>query len=80
MYRFSTYYIVILLLIFGPGACSLVPNELKTAEQLIETAPDSALHILQHLSPSKYKSDKNRALYVLLMIETQGKKKGLACE
>lgn len=51
-----------------------MPNELKRAEQLIETAPDSALQILQHLSPDKYKSDGNRALYGLLMIQTLDKK------
>ena len=65
----------ILLLTFGMSACSLVPNELTTAENLIENAPDSALNILRHLSPTQYKSDKNRALYGLLMIETLGKKK-----
>jgi tetratricopeptide (TPR) repeat protein len=55
-------------------SCSLMPNELKRAEQLIETAPDSALQILQHLSPDKYKSDQNRALYGLLIIQTLDKK------
>jgi tetratricopeptide (TPR) repeat protein len=55
------------------SACSLVPDELKTAEQLIETSPDSALHILQSLSPKKYKSPSNRALYGLLMIRTLDK-------
>ncbi len=55
-------------------ACSLMPDELKTAEELIETAPDSALHILQQLSPDKYASGENRALYGLLMIEALDKK------
>lgn len=50
------------------------PGELRTAEQLIETAPDSALHILQHLSTSKYKSDQSRALYGLLMIQILDRK------
>lgn len=56
-------------------SCSHQPQELKTAEQLIETAPDSALHILQRMSPEKYKSDGNRALYGLLMIRTLDKKR-----
>lgn len=55
-------------------SCSRQPQELKTAEQLIENAPDSALHILQRISPEKYKSDGNRALYGLLMIRTLDKK------
>lgn len=55
-------------------ACSLLPDELKTAEELIETAPDSALHILQKLSPDKYASGENRALYGLLLMEALDKK------
>ncbi len=50
-----------------------MPNELKTAEQLMETAPDSALHILQHLSPYKHDSGSKRALYGLLMIQALDK-------
>jgi tetratricopeptide (TPR) repeat protein len=40
----------------------------------METQPDSALHILQHLSPNEYKSDESRALYGLLMIQALDKK------
>ena len=63
-----------LLLGFMLYSCSGQPAELKTAEKLIETAPDSALHILRHLSPDKYKADKNRALYGLLMIQALDRK------
>ena len=66
--------IVLFLLILSLAGCSFIPNELKTAEQLIETNPDSALHILEHLSPNRYKSDENRALYGLLFIRTLDKK------
>jgi hypothetical protein len=62
------------LLCLSFAACSLLPNELKHAESLIESAPDSALHILQHLSPDKYTTDESRALYGLLMIEALDKK------
>jgi tetratricopeptide (TPR) repeat protein len=58
----------------GIYSCSRPPQELKTAESLIETTPDSALHILQHLSPDKYRSGESRALYGLLMIRTLDKK------
>lgn len=56
-------------LLFG---CSLAPKELKTAEKLLETSPDSALHILQRISP-KQLSDENRAWYGLLLFQTLDK-------
>ena len=68
-------FVIFLLFCIGFIGCSLVPNELKIAEKLIDTAPDSALHILQHLSPDKYKSDESRALYGLLMIHALDNKK-----
>ena len=55
-------------------ACSGNDSQLNRAEQLIETAPDSALHLLRHLPPHKYKSASNRALYGLLMIRALDKK------
>ena len=55
-------------------SCSFMSDELKRAESLIESSPDSALYILQHISPSTLKSDENRALYGLLMIQTLDKK------
>jgi tetratricopeptide (TPR) repeat protein len=57
------------------ASCSFLPNDLLIAERLIETRPDSALHILQHLSPNEYKSDESRALYGLLMIQALDRKK-----
>jgi tetratricopeptide (TPR) repeat protein len=39
---------------------------MKTAEQLMETNPDSALHILQHLHPDITMNDADRALYGIL--------------
>ena len=75
MSKFLLHGWVILLFISAMSACSLVPNELTTAEQLIETAPDSALHILQHLSPTKYKSATNQALFKLLLFEAKNRKK-----
>ena len=47
--------------------CSIVPDQLKTTEGIVETHPDSALSILQHLKPEIYKSSSNRALYGLLL-------------
>ena len=49
--------------------CTNPLSELQQAESLIESKPDSALYILRHLSPKKYKSDESKALYGLLMTE-----------
>lgn len=54
--------------------CSLMPNEMKQAEQIMETSPDSALHILQHMQSVQTMSDANRALYGLLYFEALDKK------
>jgi tetratricopeptide (TPR) repeat protein len=67
-------YLFILSVVTGVYSCSRPPQELKTAEQLIENHPDSALHILRNISPANYKSGESRALYGLLMIRTLDKK------
>jgi Bacterial regulatory proteins, luxR family. len=54
-------------------ACSSTDKELMRADELMETAPDSALHILQRLKPEKYKHNPNRALYALLMSQALDK-------
>jgi len=56
-------------------SCSFIPNELKTAEKLIEDNPDSALHILQNIPSEQISSGESRALYGLLMFQTLGTKK-----
>jgi hypothetical protein len=50
-----------------------VPEELKTADRLIETSPDSALQILQQISPNLYKSPSNHAYYGLLFVRAMDK-------
>jgi len=72
IYRFLRFWFYSLLCLLAAG-CSIMPNELDTAERLMETAPDSALHILQHLTPENYKSDSKRALYGLLLIQALDK-------
>jgi tetratricopeptide (TPR) repeat protein len=50
--------------------CSLMPNEIKTAERILESDPDSALHILQHMRTDKLMlSSSDRALYGLLYFQ-----------
>ena len=56
--------------------CSLLPNDLKTAETALQTNPDSALSILKKMNPSNFISDADRALYGLLYFEALDKTKG----
>jgi len=46
---------------------------MKQAERIMETSPDSALHILQHMQAVQTMSDANRALYGLLYFEALDK-------
>lgn len=55
-------------------SCSFMPDKLKIAEQLIETAPDSALQILQQASANKFSCEEDRALYGLLLFRALDKK------
>jgi len=58
--------------------CSLVPDELKIAERIMDTHPDSALNILQNLNSEKYKSNFNNAFYNLLLFRAmEGNRKPL---
>ena len=71
----SRYFQIILpaLICLNLVSCSLMPDEMRTAEQVMESAPDSALTILQQLSPDKYSSESNRALYGLLLFRALDK-------
>jgi tetratricopeptide (TPR) repeat protein len=53
--------------------CSLMPNEIKTAERIMETTPDSALRILQRVQSTKYLSSSDRALYGVLLFQALDK-------
>ena len=68
-YRIFIPYIFILLV-----GCSLLPNKMKTAEQLMETSPDSALHLLQQIKPNQTLSSADQASYGLLLFEALDKK------
>ena len=62
---------IIFLILVG---CSLMPNEIKTAEKIMETAPDSALRILQRIHTSNIiMSSADKALYGLLYFEALDK-------
>jgi len=49
--------------------CSLMPNEIKTAERMMETSPDSALQILKRIKSTQNLSNSDRALYGILLFQ-----------
>ena len=53
--------------------CSFTPNELRTAEQILNSKPESALFILQNIKQPNLKSNSNRALYGLLLFRALDK-------
>src|ERR1035437_3433645 len=66
-------YLFCILFCLSLIGCSLMPNEIKTAEKIMQTNPDSALHILQHLPPNRAFSDADRALYGILLFQALDK-------
>jgi tetratricopeptide (TPR) repeat protein len=73
MFRQLHSFIIAFTCILLTG-CSLPSQELITAERLLEDKPDSALLILQQISPEKLQSDKAKAFYNLLYIRVLDKK------
>ncbi len=61
---------LICLCFFG---CSLIPSELKTAEELMETSPDSALKVLEGVRRIQLINPADKALYALLMSQAYDK-------
>jgi len=55
------------------AGCSFQPSEMKIAEQVMETAPDSALHLLQSMHIDHSMSSADRALYGLLYFQALDK-------
>ena len=70
-FKYRIFIPYIFLLFVG---CSLLPNKMKTAEQLMETSPDSALQLLQQIKPNQSLSSADQALYGLLLFEALDKK------
>jgi tetratricopeptide (TPR) repeat protein len=60
-------------LIFFVG-CSFTPNELKTAEQVMDSKPDSALHVLERIKFHDLRLNSDRALYGVLLFQALDKK------
>lgn len=51
----------------------MLPNEMKSAEELMEKSPDSALHLLQQIKTNQTFSNADQALYGLLLFEALDK-------
>jgi len=64
-----TLHIILPFFILLLASCSFSPNELKLAERIMETSPDSALQILQHMQPTNTLTDENKAMYGLLYFQ-----------
>ena len=67
--RFKINLLLPLLCLCFFIGCSFTPSELKIAEQIIDSKPDSALRILQNIKSENITSSPNRALYGLLMFQ-----------
>ncbi|MEI6596302.1 MAG: tetratricopeptide repeat protein [Bacteroidota bacterium] len=61
------------LLSFMLIGCSLMPNEMKTAQKILDSNPDSALHILQQMHPNQSFLNADRALYGILLFQALDK-------
>ena len=66
-FKIKLFLSVFCCLVIG---CTSVPDELKIAEKIMEANPDSAYMILQRLTPEKFTTNSNRALYGLLLIHS----------
>ena len=73
MFRLTIHLLLILFILMGMSACSLSPQELKAADAVMETAPDSALHILQKVQVNSFYTNKNKAWYGLLLMRALDK-------
>lgn len=69
-YKLRIFIPLFYLLLTG---CSSTTNELKIAELLLETAPDSALMTLQRMQPITSLSEADRALYGILLFQALDK-------
>ncbi|MHB9142393.1 MAG: tetratricopeptide repeat protein [Paludibacter sp.] len=70
--HFLTRLLIAAFCLCLPG-CSTTPPTLKIAEEVMETAPDSALHILKQLHANEFHFDSDRALYGLLLFQALDK-------
>jgi len=60
-------------LVFYMIGCTYAPKELTHAEQLMDTAPESALQVLKQIQQNRLFTPSNKALYALLMSQALDK-------
>lgn len=73
--RFLKYFVVLAL--FITAGCSMSPDELLSADKLMESRPDSALHILKKIHNTHFFSPSNKAFYALLLSKAYDKNDSL---
>jgi len=66
-------HIFIPFLCFYLVGCTNYTDELNQVEQRMDTAPDSALHVLKKINPQRLYTPSNKALYALLMSQALDK-------
>jgi len=71
MQHLRSYFISLLCICFV--GCTNYSKELNQAEQLMDTAPDSAFHVLKHINQNRLFTPSYRALYALLMSQALDK-------
>ncbi|NCB68566.1 MAG: hypothetical protein EOM47_06935 [Bacteroidia bacterium] len=64
------YFFIIIIVL---TSCQQTSQKLRLAEEIIETQPDSALKILREIDFQNEKSDRNKALYGILMFKALDK-------
>lgn len=67
------HFCIIVIVAITIGSYTGTSTKINTAEQLMETAPDSALHILKQIHRTELIGTSNRALYALLMSQALDK-------
>ena len=65
--------LILAIFCFYLTSCSLTPGKLQLAERLLETKPNSALSVLEHIQNVNKMSDENKAFYGLLLFEALDK-------
>jgi tetratricopeptide (TPR) repeat protein len=70
---FKPFLSILCLLTIILSGCSLLPDDIKTAEKLLKSRPDSSLKILKNIHRINSLSNSDRALYGILMFQAMEK-------
>ncbi len=73
MSKFRFKIFICLILSISALSCSVMPDELKSAEHLMENHPDSALMLLKQVDKYRLLKKSDKALYALLLSQAYDK-------